>query len=248
MNQFHHIITHENSNSVINLPDSWPGRTNGSVHILKEDEQTQGSWGLCGKRFIRPEHAILLFSENNYVTNGIRFSVEDIPGIRLRISRTYEDITKQINAFSPDVVIFAPSTLNDTRRVMTAILMMYEVKPSTNVIVIESVSGTLCRLSGIWKNFRCISDVVTPSELKEKVVNEINNTKCQMPFVQSLLTSQQWKTIRLLSKGLNVSCAASNLCISVKTASLHKNKAMKRLGIDNKLHEAWFLNAISKLC
>ena len=247
MNFSHRLISHENCQSLVSLPGSWPGRINGSVRILKEDEKTQSSWGVNEHGFIYPEYSVLLFSGNNYVTNGIRFSLEDISGIRLRVSSDYEDILSQANEFSPDVIIFTPSSANDSCRVMKAIVSLCSVKSLASVIVLGSSSGILCQLSSAWKNFHFISDIASPHALRANVLSVLEDKKSYLPSIESLLTPQQWRTLTLLAKGFSISCVANMLCVSTKTISLHKTTAMRRLGINEKLHEAWLLNAISKL-
>lgn len=243
MNRTTRLVTYENQYS-FTLPGSWPGRLKGDVRIVEEDACTGSSWALHDTNGISVKHNILLFSRNNYIIGGIRYCLEDLPGIRFRASKEYESITSQISDFSPDLVIFTPQSVNDVRRVSGILTLLHYTHPHVNVIVVSHAKGILSRLADVWRNFRFINLMISLKKFRSMVADELACKDITHTYVQELLTSRQWDTLCLLSRGLSIGRVAEVMRISPKTVSLHRAAAMKRLGINIKLHEAWIIEGI----
>ena len=243
MNLTTRLVTHGKQDS-FTLPGSWPGRLKGDVRIVEEDACTVSSWALHDTNGISVKHNILLFSRNNYIIGGIRYCLEDLSGIRFRATKEYENITSQISNFSPDLVIFTPQSVNDVRRVSGILTLLHCTHPHLNVIVVSHAKGILSRLADVWRNFLFINLLISPNKFRTMVADELARENITHTFLQELLTSRQWDTLCLLSRGLSIGRIAEVMRISPKTVSLHRAASMRRLGVNTKLHEAWIIEGI----
>ncbi len=135
------------------------------------------------------------------------------------------DATRQIVEMSPGVKVLALSMYSDKRFIkgmLKAGASGYMLKDSAFKELIDAVRVIVGNKIYISPS---VASIVTEDYLKHSSERDSS--------IRSLLTSRELEVLQLLGEGNSAKQIALNLSLSIKTIESHRNRVMKKIGVNN---------------
>ncbi|HEC2037739.1 TPA: response regulator transcription factor [Klebsiella oxytoca] len=239
------IFSHENNPVLVNLPGSWPGILNGNTRTVMQDDGSEFYLNSTKKNpDVNRLSNVTLICTDNYVTAGIRFCLQAISNLRFQHVNTFKTIPARIDECHREgMVIFVPRTTSEEHATFVAAVALRRRSPKVKVLVINRGGELTEQMSVAW-GLSYLRANAAPNEFKSKISHMLTSCGDEGHQPQHLVTQQQWRTLGLISKGMNLSNAARTMHVSIKTVHAHKSRAMARLGVSTRLQEAWVTQAV----
>lgn len=238
------LLIHEDRFSLATLPDGWTGLVDGNSRIILNND-TEEYFLSLEKKFIADQvKNLTLFSGDNYMSMGLRRILENVNNIRLRVENAPGMKSTKYNFDNCEMIILVESEMLKAVDIINLTTLIRKNNDMIRIIVVAEESYVFFnRLSKIWNGFVTVNSR-TSLQLMEKTIKDVLKTNIIASKIESVFTSRQWRTLSLLALGLNMSIVGHIMKVSEKTVSLHKKQAFERIGINNRVHQAWLMNAI----
>ncbi|WP_270655285.1 helix-turn-helix transcriptional regulator [Enterobacter bugandensis] len=239
------ILSHEESPELINLPGSWPGIINDKINVVRELDDSEFFITALKKSAGRIKN-VMLIGTNHYACSGVRYCIQQVDNIRLKQYYDFSMIYSRAEEYRADAIILMPENESEEQSVFISVMLLQHYLPSTKTIIVGERMG---RLSKLLRTRSCcfLNDKTTSEEFYHVIEFMLADTACKARCLSEILTPQQWRTLCLLSDGLTLSDTAREMGVSPKTAYTHKIRALTRMGIDSRTHEAWIMEAFKRL-
>lgn len=143
------------------------------------------------------------------------------------------------------VVILCESVTLNAVCILDLIISFSSFNSNIKILVISKNSEAL--FTQLIKNWRGIWHVNMRESLNtfdDILIKIFYTPKHYFPNFKDLVTARQWTVLAFLSQGLSLRKISEFMGISVKTTSIHKNAAFRRIGLNNITHKALLVNAI----
>lgn len=240
------ILSHENNPTLVNLPGTWPGKLNNNIHTVQQEDGTECFLHASKNPNISQLRKVMVICTDSFANYGIRYVLQDLSNLHFNQVNDLTNILTRAKSFNPDVIIMVPNTDLEKYQVFKAIITLRQQLSKARILVISPENDLLCHMAAFWQ-FSHLAATATPDALN-RVIERILNMpviKALHPF--KLLTPQQWRTLSLISQGLKLCQVADIMHVSTKTIYTHKLRAMKRLGIQTRIQEAWMMDTVKSL-
>lgn len=247
MDNSFNILSHEDRFSLVSLPGGWAGKTTESIKVLSSENTEEYYLSTFEKKTDMISRKFLLIGMDNYLNSGIRHCLVSEDNIRLKVIKSLRKNEIPSISGGVDVLIVTENIDLNAGCILQIISSLRKLNSRTKVMIVSHSSNSF--FDTLAKNWKGIWNVNSTASISvfEDTLNAILNSDeiCALPL-ESLFTCRQWQTLNLLAQGIGVSKAAGVMGISIKTVSLHKKQALSKMEAENKVYQAYIMNAVSR--
>lgn len=249
MNNSANILSHEDRFSLVTLPDSWAGKATGNIRVLSTGNTEEYYLSTFKKKPDMTSKEFLMIGMDNYLNSGVRHCLASHESIRLKVIKNLKKNEIPSVSGEVDVLIVTENIDFNAGCILQMISSLRELNSRTKVMIVSHGSYNFFNtLAENWKGIWNVSSTDSMSVFEDTLNALMNGDEIFAPPLESLFTCRQWQTLNLLSQGIGVTKAAAMMGISVKTVSLHKKLALAKMEAENKVYQAYVINAVNNNC
>ena len=243
------ILSHEDRFSLVTLPDSWAGKATGNIRVLSSENTEEYYLSTFKKKTDMTSKEFLMIGMDNYLNSGVRHCLASHESIRLKVIKNLKKNEIPSVSGKVDVLIVNENIDFNAGCILKIISSLREFNSRTKVMIVSHGSYNFFNtLAENWKGIWNVSSTDSMSVFEDTLNALMNGDEIFAPPLESLFTCRQWQTLNLLSQGIGVTKAAAMMGISVKTVSLHKKLALAKMEAENKVYQAYVMNAVNHNC
>lgn len=222
------------------LPDEWPQ----TITRNKDVDFFCNSAVFFSKEF----HRVVIFSSNQYFLTGIRDLLELEVLSTFSICHDFHSLSHQIINQNKDGVIISIEKHQDLIGAYGFMLKLKQIGNRCRVMVICSrmMTSDFRRVFYSWKGIITVTSSMALNKLKTNTLIKHLYEGNHATFSAPELSLKQLQVIRLVAQGTTIEHIASKFNMSIKAVYAHKNRALKKLGAENKALECVLYSILNK--